>query len=88
MAKTQPEEQYTPRGAKIPIPERGEFRRNLDKLIKADQPAPRVQKQPSQPEPTKQPERKPPKPLPEKREQPKPPKPTWPPPPDTVKKRR
>jgi len=41
MAKTQPEEQYTPRGAKIPIPEKGEFRRNLDKLIKADQPAPR-----------------------------------------------
>jgi hypothetical protein len=42
MAKTEPEEQYTPRGAKIPIPEKGEFRRNLDKLIKADQPAPKT----------------------------------------------
>jgi hypothetical protein len=41
MPKTQPEEQYTPRGAKIPIPERGDFRRNLDKLIKADQPRPK-----------------------------------------------
>ena len=38
MPKTEPDEQYTPRGAKIPIPEKGEFRRNLDKLIKADQP--------------------------------------------------
>jgi hypothetical protein len=38
MPKTQPEEQYTPRGAKIRIPERGEFRRNFDSVIKADQP--------------------------------------------------
>ena len=44
MAKTQPDEQYTPRGAKIPIPEKGGFRRNLDKLMKADQPAPKVRK--------------------------------------------
>jgi hypothetical protein len=41
MPKQDPDEQYTPRGAKIPIPEKGEFRRNLDKLIKADQPATR-----------------------------------------------
>jgi len=44
MAKQEPTEQYTPRGAKIPIPEKGEFRRNLDKLIKADQPKPRASK--------------------------------------------
>jgi hypothetical protein len=31
MAETQPEEQYTARGAKIPIPEKGEFRGNLEK---------------------------------------------------------
>jgi hypothetical protein len=46
MVKTQPDEQYTPRGAKIPIPEKGEFQRNLDKLIKAEQPAPRKKAQP------------------------------------------
>lgn len=39
MPKQEASEQYTPRGAKIPIPERGEFRRNLDKLLKADMPA-------------------------------------------------
>jgi hypothetical protein len=33
MAKTQPDEQYTPRGAKIPIPERGEFRCHLDHVL-------------------------------------------------------
>jgi hypothetical protein len=44
MPKQEPDEQYTPRGAKIPIPEKGEFRRNLDKLIQADQPAPRPRK--------------------------------------------
>jgi hypothetical protein len=88
MPKTEPDEQYTPKGYKIPIPEKGEFRRNLDKLIKADQPAPRAQKAPQQ-EPEKKPTRKPPEPVPgEKREKPKPQKPTWPPPPDTVKKRR
>jgi hypothetical protein len=46
MPKTQPDEQYTPRGAKIPIPEKGEFRRNLDKLIKADPPKPRKKTDP------------------------------------------
>jgi hypothetical protein len=39
MPKPEPIEQYTPRGAKILIPEKGEFRRNLDKLIKADRPS-------------------------------------------------
>jgi len=88
VVKTEPDEQYTPRGAKIPIPEKGEFRRNLEKLVKADQPASRVRKSPQQ-EPEKQPTRKPPGPLPdEKREKPKPQKPTWPPPRDTVQKRR
>jgi hypothetical protein len=52
MAKTQPEEQYTPRGAKIPIPEKGEFRRNLDKLIRADQPAPRAKSSGSKAKPS------------------------------------
>jgi hypothetical protein len=46
MAKQAPDEQYTPRGAKIPIPERGEFRRNLDKLIKAKPPEPRKKAKP------------------------------------------
>lgn len=41
MPESQPDEQYSQRGTKIPIPDRGEFRRNLDKLIKADQLAPR-----------------------------------------------
>jgi hypothetical protein len=40
--RDQPDEQYTPRGKKIPIPERGEFRRNLDKLIKAPAPGKKV----------------------------------------------
>jgi hypothetical protein len=42
MAKEPDVEQYTPRGAKIPIPERGEFRRNLDKLMKAPAPSKKV----------------------------------------------
>jgi hypothetical protein len=44
MPKAQPEEQYTPRGAKIAIPEREESRRNLDKLTKAKPPEPKSHK--------------------------------------------
>jgi hypothetical protein len=34
VAKQEPDEQYTPRGKKIPIPERPEFERNLDRLLR------------------------------------------------------
>ncbi|HVC04422.1 MAG TPA: hypothetical protein VND88_07070 [Candidatus Acidoferrales bacterium] len=44
MAKTQPEEQYTPKGAKIPIPEKGEFRRNLEKVIQSPAPTKKQKK--------------------------------------------
>jgi hypothetical protein len=44
MPKREPDEQYTPRGHKIPVPERAEFQRNLDKLITAEQPTPRMRK--------------------------------------------
>ena len=34
MPKQEPGEQYTPRGKKILIPERPEFERNLDRLLR------------------------------------------------------
>lgn len=46
MPKEPETEQYTPRGAKIPIPERGEFRRNLDRLLKAPPPTKKAKKDP------------------------------------------
>ncbi len=35
-------EQYTPKGLKIPVPTRGEFDANLDKLLKAPPPPKKV----------------------------------------------
>jgi hypothetical protein len=46
MPKTQPDEQYTSKGLKIPIPTRSEFDANLDKLIKAPAPPARYRKKP------------------------------------------
>src|SRR5437867_932628 len=42
MPKDQPDEQYTPRGERVPIPKRSEFDANLDKLLKAPAPPKRV----------------------------------------------
>jgi len=44
MSKQDATEQYTPKGLKIPIPTRGEFDANLDKLLKAPPPASRYRK--------------------------------------------
>jgi len=44
MPKEPATEQYTPKGLKIPIPTRGEFDANLDKLLKAPAPATRYRK--------------------------------------------
>jgi hypothetical protein len=44
MPKEPATEQYTPKGLKIPIPTRGEFDANLDKLLKAPAPASRYRK--------------------------------------------
>jgi hypothetical protein len=44
MPKEPATEQYTPKGLKIPIPTRGEFDANLDKLLKAPSPPPRYRK--------------------------------------------
>lgn len=38
------DEQYTPKGERIPVPTRGEFDKNLDKLLKAPAPPPRYRK--------------------------------------------
>jgi hypothetical protein len=38
MVHEEPTKQYTPTGLKIPVPTRGEFDRNLDKLLKAPPP--------------------------------------------------
>jgi hypothetical protein len=46
MPKEPATEQYTPKGLKIPIPTRGEFDANLDKLLKAPAPASRYRKKP------------------------------------------
>ena len=42
MAKQEPDEQFTPRGLKIPVPTRGEFDANLDKVLKAPAPPKKV----------------------------------------------
>jgi hypothetical protein len=42
MAKQEPDEQYTPKGLKIPVPTRGEFDANLDKVLKAPAPPKKV----------------------------------------------
>lgn len=47
MPKREADEQYTRRGEKIPVPTRGEFDANLDKLLKAPPPPPRFRKKPS-----------------------------------------
>ncbi|MBJ7594492.1 MAG: hypothetical protein JF886_06440 [Candidatus Dormibacteraeota bacterium] len=44
MAKQEPTEQYTPKGLKIPVPTRGEFDANLDKVLKAPPPPSRYRK--------------------------------------------
>jgi hypothetical protein len=44
MPKTEQGEQYTPKGLKIPVPTRGEFDANLDKLLKAPPPPSRYKK--------------------------------------------
>ncbi len=46
MPKESATDQYTPKGLKIPIPTRGEFDANLDKLIKAPAPPSRYRKKP------------------------------------------
>jgi hypothetical protein len=46
MPEQEPDEQYTPKGLKIPVPTRGEFDRNLDKLLKAPPPVPHYHKKP------------------------------------------
>jgi hypothetical protein len=46
MLKDEPTEQFTPTGLKIPVPTRGEFDRNLDKLLKAPPPASHYHKKP------------------------------------------
>jgi hypothetical protein len=46
MAKDEPTEQYTPTGLKIPVPTRGEFDRNLDRLLKAPPPGSHYRKKP------------------------------------------
>jgi hypothetical protein len=38
MDKDQPDVHYTPKGLKIPVPTRGEFDANLDKVLKAPAP--------------------------------------------------
>ena len=42
MADQPPETQVTPKEATIPIPTRGEFNANLDKLLKAPKPPKKV----------------------------------------------
>jgi hypothetical protein len=42
MPKQETDEQYTPKGLKIPVPTRGEFDANLDKILKAPPPAKKV----------------------------------------------
>jgi hypothetical protein len=42
MAEPPPDTQITPQGEVIPVPTRGEFDANLDKLLKAPQPPGRV----------------------------------------------
>jgi hypothetical protein len=44
MPKEPADEQYTPKGLKIPVPTRGEFDANLDKLLKAPPPPARYRK--------------------------------------------
>lgn len=44
MPKEPEGEQYTPKGQKIPVPTRGEFDKNLDKLLKAPPPPPKYRK--------------------------------------------
>jgi len=44
MPKEPATEQYTPKGLKIPIPTRGEFDANLDKVLKAPPPPSRMRK--------------------------------------------
>ena len=43
MAKRDSDTQTTPTGTTIPVPKRGEFDANLDKLLKAPQPPKKVQ---------------------------------------------
>jgi len=38
MPEPTPDEQYTPKGLKIPVPTRGEFDANLTKVLKAPAP--------------------------------------------------
>ena len=52
MPKDEPETQYTPKGHEIPVPTRGEFAANLDKLVKApapDKPKRKSARRPSRP---------------------------------------
>lgn len=42
MTRQEPDEQYTPKGLKIPVPTRGEFDANLDKMLKAPPPPKKV----------------------------------------------
>ena len=44
MAKTQPDEQYTPQGEKIPVPKRDDFIANVRKVIEAEPPPSRLRK--------------------------------------------
>jgi len=42
MAEPKPDTQATPEGYEIPVPKRGEFDANLDKLLKAPRPSKKV----------------------------------------------
>ena len=44
MSIVEPDEQYTPKGLKIPVPTRREFDANLDKLLKAPTPPAKYRK--------------------------------------------
>jgi hypothetical protein len=50
--KDQPNVQYTPKGLKIPIPTRGEFEANLEKVLKAEPPPRKVPSRRSKAAPT------------------------------------
>jgi hypothetical protein len=44
MARSQPDEQYTPQGEKIPIPKREDFIANVRKVIESEPPPSRMRK--------------------------------------------
>ncbi len=47
MVRKEPDEQYTPRGAKIPVPKKDDFIANMRKVIEAEPPPSKVRKRSS-----------------------------------------